>query len=88
MRWFLKGKKARKVVNGSGQDDLITVRILWSKNLGLCLKQSFSCTVHDKDTHAQVDKLVNKINEAESICVDLWDKDFYPHNGYLAGSSD
>ena len=100
--WQLKDRKVEVVGSHSGQYDWWYLRILWSNKLGLTYYKSFTGNAHDPKIKAEAKKVAEYIMQKGFIHPDattkysddnptevpVWQKDFYPYDGYLQTSSD
>ena len=100
--WLLKDHKVQIVGSHSGQEDTWYLKILWSPKLGLTYYKPFSGDVHDSTVYAEAKKIAEyimkkgfirpdsttKYSDDNPTEVPVWQKDFYPYDGYLQTSSD
>tara|TARA_R100000234_G_C4848794_1_gene114249 strand:- start:92 stop:430 length:339 start_codon:yes stop_codon:yes gene_type:complete len=99
--WKLKDREVKVVGSHSGQVDWWYLRILWSDKLGLTYYKAFTGDVHDPKIYAEAKKVAKYIMQkgfihpdaiirlpGKDYDTDVWEKDFYPYDGYLQTSSD
>ena len=69
--WKLNNREVHVVNLTSGQYKRYEVRVLWSRKLGLTLKNVF---VNEKEAY----RLAEKITRKGIINIECWDKRFHP----------
>lgn len=77
-KWKLLGRKVSVSNHGSGEteNDYQTIRILWSRKLGLELKG-----VVFRD-FSKASAFAEKVAKTGSINIDLWEKEYFPSKGW------
>ena len=99
--WKLKDREVKVVGSHSGQYDCWYLKILWSNKLGLTYYKSFDGNFNDPKIRTEAKKVAEYIMQKGFIHPDaiirlpgkdydtnIWQKDFYPYDGYLQTSSD
>jgi len=102
--WNLKGREAKVVGSHSGQVDWWFIKIQWSSKLGLTYYQSFHGAMKispegildsDPELYRKAKEIADYINQKGYIHPDMlhdgekvWDKVFYPGEGFTQTHSD